>query len=331
MAAIPASLPPTWRKTLAGDAWRANPPLAALVLGMLAFLVISLIGLAADPRIITGAPAWMKPLKFAVSIAIYGATLLWLLTFIPDRPRLVKALSWGLLLGFALEMVLIAMQAARGTTSHFNRETPFDSAVWNAMGATIVGMWLLNAIVAFLLARRRFAAAPIVWGVRLGLTVALIGMALAFLMPPPTPEQMALIEATGSSPVIGAHAVGVADGGPGLPVVGWSTTGGDLRVGHFVGLHALQGVPLFALALLRFGPDWLSMRERSRFVAIAAAAWFGLVALVTWQALRGQPLVAPDELTLAALGGWVALTVVAAFAVIAWARTRPERAETLRR
>jgi hypothetical protein len=259
----------------------------------------------------------MKPLKFAVSIAIYGTTLLWMLTFIPDRPRVVAAVSWGVFLGLGIEMVLIVMQVLRNTTSHFNQETPFDAAVFTAMGAVIAGMWLLNAIVAFLLARRRFAEAPIVWGVRLGLVAGLLGMTVAFLMTQPTPDQDALIAATGSSSIVGAHAVGVADGGPGLPVVGWSTDGGDLRVAHFVGLHGLQVVPLLGLALVRFGPPWLPMRDRARLVGVAAAFWIALTLLLTWQALREQPLIAPDALTLLALGLLSAMTAVASGAVLA--------------
>jgi hypothetical protein len=320
MATIIAQLPLSSRRALTTDVWRRNPPLVALVFAMLVLAAVAILGLVVDPRVITGAPAWMKPLKFAVSIAIYGATLLWMLSFISDRPRLVAAISWGVFLGLGLEMVLIVMQVLRNTTSHFNQATSFDAAVFTAMGAVIAGMWLLNAIVAFLLARRRFAEAPIVWGVRLGLIAALLGMAVAFLMTQPTPEQDALVAATGSSSIVGAHAVGVADGGPGLPIVGWSTVGGDLRVAHFVGLHALQILPLIGLALARLGPDWLSMRVRSRLVGVAAAFWIALTLLLTWQALRGQSLIAPDALTLSALGLLIVMTAAAIGAVLAQAR-----------
>jgi hypothetical protein len=195
--------------------------------------------------------------------------------------------------------------------------TPFDAAVFTAMGAAIAGMWLLNAIVAFLLARRRFAETPIVWGVRLGLIAALLGMAVAFLMTQPTSEQDALVTATGSSSTVGAHSVGVEDGGQGLPVVGWSTEGGDLRVAHFVGLHGLQILPLLGLALVRFAPPHLPMRDRSRLVGIAAMFWIALTLLLTWQALRGQSLVAPDALTLLALGLLIAMIAGATGAVLA--------------
>jgi hypothetical protein len=321
MATMFAQLPLSARRELTAEVWRRNPPLVALVLAMIVLAGIALLGLVVDPRVITGAPAWMKPLKFAISIAIYGATLIWMLRFIPDRPRLVAAISWGVFLGFGLEMVLIVMQVLRNTTSHFNVATPFDAAVFTAMGAAISGMWLLNAAVAFLLARRRFAESPIIWGVRLGLIAGLLGMAVAFLMTQPTPDQDALIAATGSASIVGAHAVGVVDGGPGLPVVGWSTQGGDLRVAHFVGLHGLQILALLGLALARFAPAWLPMRDRSRLVGVAAAFWIALTLLLTWQALRGQSVIAPDVLTLLALGLLLAVTAGATGAVLARART----------
>jgi len=312
-----AQIPFSSRRAVNTEVWRRNPPLVALVLAMLVVAAVALLGLVVDPRVITGAPAWMKPLKFAVSIAIYSATLLWMLTFIPDRAKLVATISWGVFLGLGIEMALIVMQVLRNTTSHFNQPTPFDAAVFTTMGATISGLWLLNAIVAFLLARRCFAESPIVWGVRLGLIAGLLGMAVAFLMVQPTPEQDAMDATTGSSSIVGAHSVGVEDGGPGLPVVGWSTEGGDLRVAHFVGLHGLQILPLLGLAFARFGPPWLPMRDRSRLVGVAAAFWIALVLLLTWQALRGQSLIAPDALTLLALGLLIAMTAGATGGVLA--------------
>jgi hypothetical protein len=320
MAMVLPTFSVSLRRDFLADAWRRNPPLVALVLGMVAVAMVALIGLVVDPRTITGAPAWMKPLKFAISIAIYGATLLWMLTFIPERPRFVAVISWGVLLALGLEMALIVIQVVRNTTSHFNQATPFDAAVFSTMGSLIAGLWVLNAIVAFLLARRRFAEAPIVWGVRLGLVAGLLGMAVAFLMTLPTPEQDALLAATGSSAIVGAHAVGVVDGGPGLPLVGWSTEGGDLRVAHFVGLHALQVLPLVGLALVHFAPAWLPMRDRARLVGIAAASWITLIILLAWQAMRGQSLVRPDALTLVVFVALVAIAAGASGAVISRAR-----------
>jgi hypothetical protein len=111
----------------------------------------------------------------------------------------------------------------------------------------------------------------------------------------------------------GAHAVGVPDGGPGLPFFGWSTTGGDLRIAHFVGMHALQGMPLVAAVFAAIGVD---EGTRVRLVQVAGVAWTGLVVLLTWQALRAQPLLAPDATTLTALGVLVAGTVAAAAGVL---------------
>jgi hypothetical protein len=86
----------------------------------------------------------------------------------------------------------------------------------------------------------------------------------------------------------------------GLPVVGWRRDAGDLRVGHFVGLHALQVLPLVGAVLRR---RRLRERQRAGLVHVAGVGYLGLTLLVTWQALRAQPLLSPDVWTWAALGG----------------------------
>jgi hypothetical protein len=139
-------------------------------------------------------------------------------------------------------------------------------------------------------------------------------------MTSPTAEQLAAAQAGEGMPTVGAHSVGVADGGPGLPVVGWSTVGGDLRVAHFIGLHALQVLPIVALLLARFGPAWLRPGDRLGLVWTVGLSYLGLVALVTWQALRGQSLVHPDALTLGVAGALVAAFVVAVGTIVMKAR-----------
>lgn len=302
-------------------AWRINRPLALVGAAMLVILAAALVGLAVDDRVITGALAWMKPAKFAISIAIYSFTLLWLLTFVEGRRRLVALVSWGTAIAFIVEMVAIVGQVMRGTTSHFNMSTPFDAAVWGTMGAAIMIFWLLSLLTALLLLRQRLPEPAFAWGLRLGIQITAFGMALAFLMTGPTPAQEAAAAAGRGMPIVGAHAVGVADGGPGLPVIGWSTTGGDLRAAHFVGLHALQIVPLLGWLVASWRAPWLRSRDRAALVWIGGLGYLGLVLLLTWQALRGQPLLAPDALTLGALVALLAAAAGAALGVVRRARS----------
>jgi hypothetical protein len=109
-------------------------------------------------------------------------------------------------------------------------------------------------------------------------------------------------------PRAGQHSVGGFDGGPGVPVTGWSREHGDLRVPHFIGLHALQALTLIAVALRSLRR---SDRSRVRLVLAAAASYASLFVLLLWQALRGISVVAPDATALATLTAWAALTVLA--------------------
>ena len=146
---------------------------------------------------------------------------------------------------------------------------------------------------------------------RFGLLAGLLGMAVAVLMTVLPSDQGATLASGGASAVVGAHSVGAADGGPGLPIVGWSTAAGDLRVAHFFGIHAMQALPLLGLLLLCFGPQRLSMGERARLTRSGGGGWIALTLLLTWQALRGQPVTNPDGQTLAVLAGIATITVVA--------------------
>jgi hypothetical protein len=302
-------------------AWASSRPLTFVGMAMVLTLAATLVGLVLDPRVITGAPAWLTPAKFAVSISIYCFTLLWLLTFVRGRPRLVRLVARATAGALGVEMIIIAAQVVRGTTSHFNRVTPLDSALWDAMAVFIVLTWVMNLLTAVLLLVQRMPDPAFAWSLRLGVLVSYVGMSVAFLMTTETPEQARAAEATGvEAPIEGAHSVGVEDGGPGLPITGWSTTGGDLRVAHFVGLHGLQALPLIGFLLTGFGPGWLRPGHRKALVWTAGLSYLGLVVLLTWQALRGQPLIAPDAVTLGVLLALAAVASTAASVVMLHAR-----------
>ncbi len=305
-----------------GRAMSLNKPLTIAGLGMLLVFLVTLVGILLDPRIVTGAPVWLKPAKFAVSISIYSLTFVWLLGFVRGHTRLVRLAANVTVLSFIVEMVIIVTQAARGTTSHFNFSTRLDSVLFMMMGAFIILTWAANLLVGVLLLKQRMPDRVFAWSLRLGIFISAVGMGLAFLMTSiPTPEQRARIAAGGAPQTFGAHSVGVADGGPGLPVVGWSTTGGDLRVAHFVGLHAMQVLPLvgWLLSIWARASSRLAVGHRLSLVWTTGLAYLGLILLLAWQALRGQSVVAPDAATLAAFGALGTVCLLSAVITIAHA------------
>ncbi len=287
-------------KTLFQRAWRTNPPLIILGVTMILVFLGTLAGILLDHRVVTGAPAWLKPAKFAVSVSVYCFTFVWLLAFVESRPRLARFAANMTVVSFIVEMAVILTQAARGTTSHFNLTTPLNTFLWLAMGAFIVVVWTMNLLLAILLLFERIPNRPFAWSLRLGLLVSLVGMASGFLMVRPTHEQLLAMAANHGPRIVGAHTVGVADGGPGLPVVGWSTAGGDFRVGHFVGIHAMQILPFFGWFVARRRKTFARFKEVHRLALISTIGftYLGLVLLLVWQALRGQSVIHPDVQTL---------------------------------
>jgi hypothetical protein len=266
--------------------WRTDPVLVGTGLLLAALTVPFGFGLLLDPRIVTGAPAWLKPLKFAVSTALYAFTLAWVFTFLPDWRRTRRIVGAGTAAAFVLEVAMIAGQAWRGTTSHFNVATPFDAAVFSVMGLVIVAQTLLAAWLAVALWRQPFADPALGWALRLGVLITVLGASTGGLMTRPTAAQIADARATRQMLVSGAHTVGAPDGGPGLPLTGWSTRHGDVRVPHFIGLHAWQALPLFVVLVLRRGSD----RTRTRIAIAAATVYAAVFGGLLVQALRGLPV-----------------------------------------
>jgi len=288
--------------------WRTDPVLVGTGLFLAALIVPFGLGLLLDPRIITGAPAWLKPLKFAVSTAIYAFTLAWVFTFLPDWPRIRRAVGIGTAAAFVLEVAMIGGQAWRGTTSHFNVATPLDAVIFASMGLIITAQPVLAAVLLTAVWRQRFADPALGWALRLGLLLTVLGASTGGLMTRATAAQIADARATHQMPVSGAHTVGAPDGGPGLPLTGWSTRYGDVRVPHFIGLHAIQ-----VLALAALGLRWWRRPEVARVQAVLVfgASYAALFLLLIWQALRGQSVASPDVVTLQALAAWAGGTLVA--------------------
>lgn len=256
---------------------RRSPVLFTAAVAHVALLVL-LLGVAPlDARLVLGVNPWLKPAKFAASIAIYLLTINWLVGDVALPPRGRKAVVWGTVATVSFEMVAIAMQAARGVASHFNRSSLFDGVVFALMGVAI----LVNTGLAAYLASRFWTTrpplpAPYLWGIRLGFVLFLLACAEGGFM----------------SEHNNAHSVGVADGGPGLPIVNWSTRGGDLRAAHFFGMHGLQAVPLFGAWLSARASGSAPRTRRATRWVIAFGVAYGAVALGLFlMALAGQPLI----------------------------------------
>jgi hypothetical protein len=304
--------------------WESDRRLTAVGVLMAGLLAATGVALVVDPRQITGAPAWMKPAKFAASIAVYTLTLAWVFTYLRDWPTTRRVVSWVTAITLVLEIIIIDVQAWRGTTSHFNVGTVLDGVLFTIMGIAIVVQTIAAVAVAVALWRQRFADLAIGWALRLGMTFTIAGAMTGGLMTQPTRAQLEDAQAGNRMTVAGAHTVGAPDGGPGLPGTGWSREHGDLRVAHFLGLHALQILPLAALVFVRRG--WPDVR-RVRTVWAVSVSHVSLFALLLWQALRGQSVIAPDTATVGALALWAVLSASAIW--IASSRGESARAHAL--
>lgn len=252
-------------KTLFSRIKTISPPLYYCALGHLALFILMLIIAQFDHRQLMGINLWTKPIKFAISITIYCLTWPLLLQYLPYE-RLKRRFVNFTVFAMSFEMLAIATQAARGQLSHYNTSGAYNALLFRAMGIVIVSQTLfaLYMGIKFFKVKAIQLTPALLWAIRLGIIMACIFALEGGLM---------------ASRL--AHTVGAADGGPGLPLLNWSRIAGDLRIAHFMGLHALQIVPMFVV---------FSGVRSTRPAIIFASVYFVLVSLLFYNAMLGRPL-----------------------------------------
>lgn len=232
----------------------------------------TLVALGLDARTLNGINVWIKPLKFEVSLAVQLLSVAWLMLFLQERRgRLVRGLAIAMAAAAFFEIAYIVLQASRGEASHYNVGTPVARLMYALMGFGAVLLVATSGWIGALILRQGDTSRPIVFAAGLGLVLGSVvgGITGAYMS-----------SQTG-------HWVG---GQPtdlgGLPIFGWSRTGGDLRVAHFFGLHLIQILPIAAW----IGAGILPARLQKPTIVGVAAVVCLLTLAVFVQALSSQPI-----------------------------------------
>ena len=174
-----------------------DPAMTTLAFALLALCIPCVVGIFLDARRLNGAPVWLKPTKFAVSIAIYLLSMAYMRGYLSIWPEWVAVASGATTWMLLLEWVLIVVQAARGTGSHFNVGKPLDAAILSAMAAGIAVVWVASVFFAVALFRQPFVDPVLGTALRLGMVVTVLGSASGRAMIGPTPVQLEEAKITG--------------------------------------------------------------------------------------------------------------------------------------
>lgn len=208
--------------------------------------------------------AWYKPFKFAFSTFLYAWAMAWYCYYLPQFNT--NLFNWAIIILLGFEIIYIAIQAYRGQLSHFNVSTSFYAAMYSLMAFAATAVTIYTAYVGILFFKGDFPELPTyyLWSLRLGILIFVIFSFEGFVM--------------GSKLT---HTIGGPDGGAGWPLLNWSKKFGDPRIAHFIGMHALQVLPLLSFYIFK--------NTKATFTI---AFIYGFLATFTLiQALQGKPLI----------------------------------------
>jgi hypothetical protein len=254
---------------------RRQPQLASVARLFLLAAIPCLIAMIVDSRTVNDVSVWIKPTKFFVSLALYFATLAWYFGYLPQtaqRSYAGRFVIWAAIIAGTLEMTWMVAAATNGVPSHFNREAVWATA-YSLAGVGAVTLMLAVLVQGVQLARDRVVRIAPAFRLALVLGAILSCAATVFI---------AMTLASGDGHWIG----GARSDAGGLPLLGWSRTGGDLRVAHFWALHAHQLIPLAGWLVVRTGMRW-----QCSAVLAFTVAYVGLIAFTFMQALQRQPFI----------------------------------------
>lgn len=208
--------------------------------------------------------AWYKPFKFAFSTFLYAWAMAWYCYYLSDFN--ISIFNWSIIILLGFEIIYIAIQANKGQLSHFNLTTPFYATMYSLMAIAATLVTIYTAYIAVLFFNSDFPDLPeyYLWSIRLGLIIFVIFSFQGFLM--------------GSTL---NHSVGAKNDNSNMFIVGWSKKVGDLRVAHFIGMHALQVLPFISYYILK-----------NTTLTIVVSLLYAALALFTLiQALQAKPLI----------------------------------------
>jgi len=243
-----------------------------------------------------GPVTWRKPILFGISAGLTSLSLGWVWSKLPRRRwdgALAAVTAWSLL----VEVALIDLQCWRGVASHFNRATPFDSFLYDAMGVLILFVTLVVVDLTVRLFRTPADLAPdMLAAARAGLVLLVVSCGLGIWGSIHGDLQVA----RGLSPEV----VGTA-GVPKFP--------------HGAVIHALQWLPMLAWGARRVGlsPSW-----RQRLVSAAIAGSVLILAYASVQTLAGRGRFdAPPPIAALLVAGGLLLILPWCVVAVGWGRS----------
>jgi hypothetical protein len=245
----------------------------------LALLVPSVLAYLIDTRTLNDINIWTKPIKFQLSLALLMATLLLLLPLLSRAWLTSRTIRWSALVSaFAstFEIAYIIIQSARGRGSHYFVQVPIEATMYSLMGVGAVSLVAVCFIFGYAIYRSQETKNH--QGLYLGAAIGLmLGAVLTLLTAAP-------LSASAFASDLGHWIGGVRSDANGIPLVGWSSTGGDLRASHFFATHLMQALPLLGLLADRFRP------ASARSIVYGGTALGVVIVVATFiQAALGYP------------------------------------------